>query len=90
VPVFGLRGDFNITERWRFRASTDLIYLPLNNFDVSVSDSLLALEYLPFEHGGIGLGLNNVRYRIDSNSLDVDGKARLQFLGALAYLKLRF
>jgi len=88
--VFGLRGDFNITERWRFRASTDLIYLPLNNFDVSVSDSLLALEYLPFEHAGIGLGLNNVRYRIDSNSLDVDGKARLQFLGALAYLKLRF
>jgi hypothetical protein len=90
VPVLGLRGDFIVTPRWRFRASTDLIYLPLNEYDVSVSDSLLAVEYLPFEHAGIGLGVNNVRYRIDSDSLDVDGKARLQFLGALAYLKLRF
>jgi hypothetical protein len=90
VPVFGLRGDFIVTPRWRVKASTDLIYLPLNEYDVSVSDSLLAIEYLPFEHAGIGLGLNNVRYRIDSDSLDVDGKARLQFLGALAYLKLRF
>jgi hypothetical protein len=90
VPVLGLRGDFIITPRWRFRASTDLMYLPLNEYDVSVSDSLLAVEYLPFEHAGIGLGLNNVRYRVDSDSLDVDGEARLQFVGALAYLKLRF
>jgi hypothetical protein len=90
VPVLGLRGDFIITPRWRFRASTDLVYIPLDEYDVSVSDSLLAVEYLPFEHAGIGLGLNNVRYRVDSDSLDVDGEARLQFVGALAYLKLRF
>jgi hypothetical protein len=90
VPVLGLRGDFVITSRWLFRASTDLVYLPLDEYDIAITDSLLALEYTPFEHGGIGLGLNNVRYKVESNSLDVDGKARLEFVGALAYLKLRF
>ena len=88
--MLGLRGEFIITPRWRFKASTDLLYLPLDEYDVSVSDSLLAVEYLPFEHAGIGLGLNNVRYKVESDSLDVDGKARLSYFGALAYLKLRF
>jgi hypothetical protein len=77
VPVLGLRGDFIITPRWRFKASTDLVYIPLDEYDVSVSDSLLAIEYLPFEHAGIGLGHNNVRYKVESDSLDMDGKARL-------------
>jgi hypothetical protein len=90
IPVLGLRGDFIITPQWLFRASTDLVYIPLDEYDISVIDSLLALEYTPFEHAGIGLGLNDLRYRIESTSLDVDGKARLNFLGALAYLKLRF
>ena len=90
IPVLGLRGDFNISPQWRFSATTDLVYLPLDDYDISVADSRLALEFMPVEHAGIGVGLNNVRYRVESNSLDVDGKARLQFLGALAYLKLGF
>jgi hypothetical protein len=94
LPVLGLRGDFVITPRWRFRASTDLMYLPIDAYDISVTDSLLAVEYLPFENVGFGLGVNHVRYRIASNSdssvADLEGRARLGFLGALAYLKLRF
>jgi hypothetical protein len=94
LPVLGLRGDFIITPYWRVRASTDVLYLPLDEYDISVTDSLLAVEYLPFDNVGVGLGVNNVRYTVESASEDealgVDGKVRLQFVGALAYLKLRF
>jgi hypothetical protein len=94
LPVLGLRGDFIITPRWRVKASTDVLYVPLDEYDYSVTDSLLAVEYLPFAHAGIGLGVNNVRYMMksdsDNSALGVDGAARLQFVGALAYLKLRF
>jgi hypothetical protein len=94
LPVLGLRGDFVITPRWRLRASTDLVYLPIDAYDISVTDSVLAVKYLPLEHVGFGLGVNNVRYKVASNSdssvADLEGKARLSFLGALAYLKLRY
>jgi hypothetical protein len=90
LPVFGLRGDFIITPYWRFRASADFVYIPLDEYDIAVTDTLLALEYTPFEYAGIGLGLNNLRYKIASTAADVDGKARLEFLGALAYFNLRF
>jgi hypothetical protein len=94
VPVLGLRGDFIITPHWRFKASTDVAYLPFDKFDATVSDSLLAVEYLPLEHVGFGLGVNAVRYTVESapedGGLDVNGKARLQYVGALAYLKLRY
>lgn len=94
VPVLGLRGEFIITPRWRIKASTDVVYLPLDEFDATVSDSMLAVEYLPLEHVGFGLGVNNVRYTVESTSedeaLDVNGKARLQYVGGLAYLKLQY
>jgi hypothetical protein len=94
LPVLGLRGDFIITPQWRFRASADVLYVPIGDFDYSVTDSLLAVEYLPFETVGVGLGVNNVRYTVESASegaaLGVDGKARLEFVGALAYLTLQF
>jgi hypothetical protein len=92
--VLGLRGDFVITPRWRLRASTDLVYLPIDAYDISVTDSVLAVKYLPLEHVGFGLGVNNVRYKVASNSdssvADLEDKPRLSFLGALAYLKLRY
>jgi hypothetical protein len=43
LPVLGLRGDFVITPRWRLRASTDLVYLPIDAYDISVTDSVLAV-----------------------------------------------
>jgi hypothetical protein len=94
LPVLGLSGDFIVTPRWRLKASLSVLYLGYEGATGVLTDSLMAVEYLPFKHLGFGAGLNTVRYRLESDEEDsalaFQGKFGLTNLGALLYVKMFF
>lgn len=94
LPVAGLRGEVAVTERWRLKAGLDLFYLKYDRYTGTLADSTLAVEYLPFKHAGVGLGLNSLRMKIeaegDAGGPNLNSELKFNFTGLLLYAKFFF
>jgi len=95
LPVFGLRGDFAITPRWFLRSSFEVFYLQYGNFKGGLADMNLAVEYNPWKNFGFGLGYENFRIRLvaegnDYPSVNLQGEAKVQYMGVQFYAKYFF
>jgi hypothetical protein len=94
LPVIGGRLDVVLTPRWYARSSVEFLYVALNDFKGSITDSLMALEYRPWQHLSFGAGLNVVRFRLQADSSDAPvnfrGKIDSNFAGLLLYAKALF
>ena len=66
LPVVGFQGEVLVTERWRLKGGIDMFYVEYNQFTGALVDTNLAVEYLPFKHAGFGLGVDNVRMKVDA------------------------
>ena len=77
LPVIGFRSAFFVTPKFIIKQSWELLYVKIPNFQGDISDFNVWLEYRPFNHLGIGLGLNKFRF---SMSATEDWKAR-EFAG---------
>jgi hypothetical protein len=89
LPMIGLRAEVLMTERWRLKADVNLFYLEYDNYTGRLGDFILAVEYVPWKHFGIGAGLNSINYRIDadgdSSVADFNGELDFQLTGFMLY-----
>lgn len=96
LPAVALRGDFAITKRWFLRTNVDFFYLEYQSFTGYLVDTRLAVEYNPWQHFGLGLGVDNFRMVLtrDGNSdypgVDFQGDIKNQFLGVQLYARYFF
>jgi len=95
LPALGLRGDFAITPRWFLRTNLDFFYLEYQNFRGALVDARIAVEYNPWEHFGLGLGLDSFKLRLDATDndypgVDFQGSVKSQFLGVQLYARYFF
>lgn len=95
LPVLGLRGDFAITPRWNLRTSLEFFYLNYGNFTGNLMDTNIAVEYNPWKHFGIGVGLENFRMGLsaegdDYPSININGDVKMQFIGVQLYARYFF
>ena len=97
LPVFNLRGDFAITDRWQFRSRINIFYLEFDQYSGGILDSRLAVEYQPFKHIGFGLAWDNFRLAAEAKEENNDipgatfkGTFKFQNMGAMLYLKANF
>ena len=93
--MVGLRGEVAVTERWRLKGGVDAFYLEYDQVTGMLADSSLAVEYLPFKHMGIGLGVNSVRMLVkaDGNNSagpNLNGELKFNFTGLLMYARFFF
>ena len=95
LPVFGLRGDFAITPRWFLRSSIEFFYLEYKTFSGGLMDANFAVEYKPWKNWAFGFGMENFKIRLvaedkDYPSVDFQGEAKVQYMGAQLYAKYFF
>ncbi len=95
LPVVGLRGEVAVTERWRLKGGADVFYLAYDQYTGLLSDTSLAVEYLPFKHAAFGLGINSVRMKIESDGdnsggTNLNGELKFNFTGLLMYARYLF
>jgi hypothetical protein len=95
LPVIGFRGEVAVTERWRLKGGVDAFYLEYDKYTGMLSDTNLAVEYLPFKHMGVGLGVNSVRMKVstagDNSSVSsLNGELKFNFTGLLMYARFFF
>ena len=90
LPVLGLRGEYNFSEKWSFRASAEVFGFEYGDFDGSLHDFYAGLDYGFSEHMAVGIGINSVRMDLGFTKPNFVGDLDWQYDGALLYLKFDF
>ena len=90
LPVFGIRGEYNFTDRLRLIASSEFFFISTRKYDGQLYDVKAALEYDLFRNVGIGVAYNWIRADVDVNNPIVDWSVDARTSGILAYAKLAF
>ena len=90
LPVVGMGGRWNFTDKLQVNLRFDLFYMQFDNYEGYYQEALLNLEHNTFKHFGFGLGLNfgdlNLRGRED----DIRGEFDSRTLGLVGYVKYYF
>lgn len=70
LPLFGLRSDFKITDKFYLNQSAEILYLSIDNFTGSILDLTLNLGYRPIKFLGLGVGVNANRFELSAMGKD--------------------
>jgi hypothetical protein len=95
LPVVGFRNTFFITPRILIKQNAEFLYFSTSSFLGSITDVNVWLEYNPFKHWGLGLGMNTFRYHFSATeqigeNLNFEGSLKTGFTGLLLYGKYYF
>jgi hypothetical protein len=95
LPVLGLRFDFAITPKFFLKQNVDFFYFQYQNFQGSLFDAKIGLEYNVWKHLGFGIAYDYLRFELkaegqDYPGIDMVGKIQFGLGGLLLYGKLYF
>lgn len=90
LPVLGLRGEYDFSEKWSVHADAEFFALEYGDFDGSLYDIYAGLDYGFSKHVAIGLGINSVKMDLGLTKTNFTGDLDWQYEGALLYLKFNF
>jgi hypothetical protein len=90
LPVIGLRGEYELTDKWSFRASGEFFFIEYNDIDGSLVDLYAGVDYAVRDSMSIGLGINSVDLDVDASKSRFQGSLDWQYTGGLLFLKFDF
>lgn len=94
LPAIGFRTYFAVTPRLYIIQNIELLYLSVGAFTGSMTDLNLKAEYKPWNHFGVGLGLNSYRLSFAQTKpdtyLDFAGSIKTGYTGLMFYVKYFF
>ena len=90
LPVIGLRGEYALSDRWKFRASGEFFFIEYQNIDGSLIDIYAGVDYGVTDSLSIGLGFNSVNFDVDATKSAFKGALNWQYSGGLLFLKFNF
>jgi hypothetical protein len=90
LPVIGLRGEYHFADRWALRGSGEIFAVNYDDYDGSLYDFFLGLDFSVTEKIALGIGINAVKLDIGVSKNRFQGDVDWQYDGALAYLKFDF
>lgn len=89
LPMLGLRAEVLLTQRWRLKTDLNVFYLEYDQYTGRLTDAILAIEYTPWKHFGLGAGVNAINYKIDADGTgdltDFSGQLEFQLTGFMLY-----
>ena len=90
LPVFGFRGEYLISDRWRASASTEWFAVEINQYKGDLHDFLIGIDYRFGNHAAVGLGYNDVEIDVDATEEDLRADLIWQYSGFIGYLRFSF
>ena len=87
LPVVGLRGDWRISDNWIIDSSVDYFYLSWDDYEGSLLNLGLAIEYDKFEYVSVGVGWEYYKIDVDIDKKRFDGELDFEYYGPMLYLK---
>jgi len=90
LPVIGLRGQYDFTEKLSFRASGEIFAIEYEDYSGSLYDIYAGLDYQFFKHVAIGIGVNAVKINIGISKERFNGDIDWRYDGGMVFFKFDF
>ena len=90
LPVFGLRGQYNFSEKWMFRGSAELFVYEYDAYSGSLYDFYAGIDYQLFKNMAVGIGYNSVRFDLGVSEERFNGNLEWNYDGGLIFFKFEF
>jgi hypothetical protein len=90
LPVFGLRGQYDFSEKWSLRGSAEIFALEYGDFSGSLYDVNASLDYQLTNRVAVGVGINSVKINVGVSKPNIDGDLDWRYDGGLLFLKFDF
>lgn len=90
LPVFGLRGQYDLAEKWSLRGSAEIFAIEYGDYSGSLYDVYAGLDYQLLERMAVGLGINSVKLNVGIAKGNFDGDLDWRYDGGLLFLKFDF
>ena len=96
LPVVSAGFDILVTPEWFIRQQNDFFYLKIGGYEGAILDVQFAVEYLPWEHFGFGLGFDFLSIWVEADGdtsvpgVDFNGRVNFDTTGIQLYLKAFF
>ncbi|MEN8244841.1 MAG: hypothetical protein ABFS43_08075 [Thermodesulfobacteriota bacterium] len=96
LPALNLKLDVVISPKWYFRNGTQLFYVEYNDIVGSLTNVRSAIEYNPWKHVGLGLGIDAMRMYLEGNGNllwpenDIKGTVVFNYIGLQFYGRVFF
>ena len=90
LPVFGLRGQYDLAEKWSLRGSAEIFAIEYGDYSGSLYDVYAGLDYQLLERMAVGLGINSVKLNVGISKGNFDGDLDWRYDGGLLFLKFDF
>ena len=96
LPALALRGEFQLIPRLFLNAGIDAMWLQVSDFEGSLLDVNIGLEYRPWKYVGFGVGYNGMNVSVEGESesdypgSDFVGSVDVRFSGLMLYGKFTF
>ncbi|MCJ7556891.1 MAG: hypothetical protein MUP90_08265 [Gammaproteobacteria bacterium] len=90
LPVFGLRGQYNFTDKWMFRGSAEIFVYEYDVYSGSLYDVYAGIDYQLFKNMAVGIGYNSVRLDIGVSGDRFNGNLAWTYDGGLLFFKFEF
>ncbi|MCW8845772.1 MAG: hypothetical protein OQK99_08030 [Gammaproteobacteria bacterium] len=90
LPVFGVRGQYNFTEKWMFRGSAEIFVYEYDAYSGSLYDVYAGIDYQWFKNMAVGIGYNSVKLDVGVSADRFEGNLNWQYDGGLLFFKFEF
>lgn len=90
LPVFGLRGQYDFSEKWSLRGSAEFFVFEYENYSGSLHDIYAGIDYQFSRHVAFGVGINIVGLNVGVAETNFDGDLKWRYGGGLLFLKFDF
>jgi hypothetical protein len=90
LPVFGLRGLWQIAPKWYLDAQAQYFTLEYDNIDGEITDLRVGVTYMIGRHWGVGAGYNRFVTTVGVEKNAFDGELKWYYSGAQVFVTASF
>jgi hypothetical protein len=90
LPVFGLRGLWEIAPNWYLDAQAQYFALKIDNIDGRITDLRAGVTYMIGRHWGLGAGYNRFVTTVGVDKNAFDGELKWNYSGAQVFVTASF
>lgn len=90
LPTLGLYGSFKLAPQVQLRGRVDYLSLSYNDYDGSLVNWMVGVDWRFHKNWGIGAGYRYVDYKLEANRNDFVGEVEYNFKGPTLYLQAAF
>ena len=90
LPVIGLRGEYEFTDRLTLGASGEIFPFEFDNVNGLLVDLYVGIDYQIIDRIALGLGFNSVHFDVDAKKSNFSGSLDWEYTGALLFFKVDF